>query len=79
VAGAAFFVGVELLQLLEVMVFPGSPRTTDVNDVILNTAGVVLGILGYVLFADWFQSRDRRQDLGDSTWVEYLRSVTVRD
>ena len=76
-AGLLIFVGVEALQLLESLAFPRSPRTTDVNDVILNLMGVVLGIVGYLGFAAWFRRQDTEGRVGDSSWSDYLRLATA--
>ena len=75
VSGIGFFFAVELLQLPIAVLFPASPRTGDINDLMLNTMGVAFGILGFVLFADWFVRLDHKAELGSSQWVEYLRSV----
>ena len=37
--------------------------------------GVAFGILGFVLFADWFVRIDHKAELGSSQWISYLRSV----
>ena len=74
-SGLGFFLLVELMQLPIAVLFPLSPRTADVNDLMLNTMGVAFGILGFVLFAEWFVRSDHKADLGASQWVTYLRSV----
>jgi glycopeptide antibiotics resistance protein len=74
--GAGFFLVVELLQVVEAHVFPAAPRTGDVNDLILNTIGVAIGVGLFPIAARTL--RDRDDDLGTSPVASYLRTVIAR-
>ena len=50
VVGALFSIGIELLQLITGLLGKSTFRIADINDVIFNTVGVVIG---YILFV-WF-------------------------
>ena len=50
-AGALFNIAVELLQLLTGMMASTTFRVADINDVIFNTAGVVIGCVLFAGFA----------------------------
>jgi glycopeptide antibiotics resistance protein len=57
------------------VVFPGSPRTSDINDMLLNTLGVMIGVGVFVLFARVFRERDVDGALGSSPLVGEVRRV----
>ena len=77
--GAGLFLAVECLQLLLLQVVPAAPRTADINDVILNVIGVVIGIVLFLAFAAIVRHRDGAGDLGDSDLHGFLREVTAAD
>lgn len=74
-AGIGTFAAIEVLQLAIGLAI-GTPgyRILDINDLILNTGGVVLGILGFLAVRSLFRFLDRRA--GDpGAFRIYLRSV----
>jgi glycopeptide antibiotics resistance protein len=54
VAGALFSIGIELLQLITGLIAQMTFRVTDINDVLFNTIGVVIG---YTLFVGFVYSK----------------------
>jgi glycopeptide antibiotics resistance protein len=57
VIGALFSVAIELLQLITGLVAGMTFRIADINDVIFNTAGVVIGCWAFAIVANWMRLR----------------------
>jgi glycopeptide antibiotics resistance protein len=73
--GLGFFLGIEIVQVAITQLFPAAPRTGDINDVMLNTLGVGLGIGLFLGFAAVLRQRDDRGDLGSSVVMGVVRAV----
>jgi glycopeptide antibiotics resistance protein len=55
--GVSIFIIIEFLQYIEGIVFPSIyPRASDINDVILNTIGL---LLGYFIYSNLFKSSNK--------------------
>ena len=76
--GMAFFVAIELIQLVVVSTFPGSPRTADVTDVLLNVLGVAIGIGLFEVLARWVKGMRADGTFGDAGVEGYLAQVVER-
>jgi glycopeptide antibiotics resistance protein len=55
-SGALFSVAIELVQLITGYIAKVTFRIADINDVIFNTAGVVIGYWAFAAFAKWVRS-----------------------
>ncbi|HWC57753.1 MAG TPA: VanZ family protein [Candidatus Paceibacterota bacterium] len=56
IAGALFSIGIELLQLVTGLVAHMTFRVADINDVLFNTLGVIIGYVLFVGFARMFRN-----------------------
>jgi len=77
-AGSIAFVAVELLQLAIGWAVGFMYRVVDINDVILNAAGVAVGVGAFLVFARLWRALDRGAGQGGGANREFLRSVTGR-
>lgn len=56
IIGALFSLGIEFLQFITGFAAKTAFRIADINDVIFNTVGVVLGYLVFLFLAKWMRS-----------------------
>jgi glycopeptide antibiotics resistance protein len=61
--GAVFSIGIESLQLVTGFMARMTFRIADVNDVIFNTIGVVIGYGAFAILAKWVRSRGYKIEL----------------
>jgi glycopeptide antibiotics resistance protein len=73
--GAGTFAAVELSQLLIGMVIGVPYRILDINDLVLNTGGVLIGIVAFLIIRLLFRIIDPR--IGDQSgpYLSYARSI----
>ncbi len=74
-AGVGTFATVELLQLLIGVVIGVPYRILDINDLVLNTAGVLIGIVVFLVVRQLFRIVDRHFDGQAGPYRSYARSI----
>ena len=72
VTGALFSIGIELLQLVTGLIAKTTFRIADVNDVIFNTAGVVIGYLLFVAFMRMYRHISRNWKVSANPILQYI-------
>lgn len=73
IAGALFSCMIEALQLFEAVFTHGFIfRVIDINDVICNTAGAVIGFLLLYAFSNLFKARQEVPQDGIKNYLEYV-------
>jgi glycopeptide antibiotics resistance protein len=77
IAGIAASLLVETLQAIIGATIGFMYRVVDVNDVILNTLGILLGIVLFMAFAKVFRSIDARRGEPEGRYWSFLRAVTT--
>ena len=74
--GVSFCVVIESLQLI-ISLFLGFPyRTIDINDVILNVFGVILGFMVFKVFGFLFKKMVNNLDIKKSPFLKYIE-ITI--
>ena len=77
-AGIGTFTSVELIQLL-IGIMIGAPyRILDINDLVLNTGGVLIGIVAFLLIRLLFRAIDSRMDGRAGPYWSYAQSIMAR-
>lgn len=71
-------VGLELAQLLVSIIFKSPFRIVDINDLILNAAGVLFGYGIFWLFARGFLRWTRKRPLRPTDLITFLQRVTLQ-
>lgn len=72
VLGAAFSVSIEVLQFVTGLLAKITFRIADINDVIFNTAGVVIGFLLFVELVHIFRNVFNKKKLNANQILEYI-------
>lgn len=72
----AFGVGIEGVQLLISLILGYAYRTIDVNDVICNSLGVLLGYAAFRIFARLYLATVRRFNLHPSGLFHYIQQAS---
>jgi glycopeptide antibiotics resistance protein len=72
VIGALFSFVIELLQFLTGKLAQTTFRIADINDVIFNTLGVVIGYILFVGFVRIFQHLSQNRKISGNPIVEYI-------
>jgi len=78
IAGVVASLLVETLQVIIGATIGFMYRVADVNDVILNTLGTLLGIILFMAFAMVFESIDGRIEEPRGRYWSFVRAVTAR-
>jgi glycopeptide antibiotics resistance protein len=76
-AGFAFFASIEALQVVLGVLVPAAPRTGDINDLMLNTFGVWLGIVGFRTFTRSVRRRGAEEVLGTGDVGRYIADTVT--
>ncbi|MBB5174198.1 VanZ family protein [Texcoconibacillus texcoconensis] len=74
--GFSFSFILESLQLINMMITRYSFRSFDINDLLFNTLGAVIGYLLFILFAKSFLKIVKRWDIGLGNINEYIYNVS---
>ncbi|MFB4212852.1 VanZ family protein [Shouchella sp. JSM 1781072] len=69
-----FSLTLEILQLSAHLFLPGNDRMVDVNDVIYNTLGGIIGYLLFLLFGLIFKLILSKYELEDNSILDHIRS-----
>ncbi len=72
VVGLIFSVLIELSQLITGLVAKITFRVTDVNDVIFNTAGVVIGYILFVIFIRMYRYATHNKNFSSNSILHYI-------
>ena len=72
VIGALFSIVIEFLQLITGFMAKITFRIADINDVIFNTVGVVIGYILFVGFVRIFRHRSYNWEISANTIVRYI-------
>lgn len=76
--GIGMFAAIEVLQLaIGLLIGVPGYRILDINDVILNTTGVMIGIVGFLIVRSLFRVLDSRLTAAPGPLRSYLRSVAT--
>lgn len=71
-AGALFSIVIELLQLITGFMANTTFRVADINDVIFNTAGVVIGSMIFVAFVRMYRQASRNWAMKEIPVLRYI-------
>jgi len=79
ITGALFSVTIELLQLLSGVLAHKTFRTADINDVIFNTTGAVVGYLLFIWFMRLYRKYSRNREMVKHPVLSYIAERPQRD
>jgi glycopeptide antibiotics resistance protein len=72
VLGALFSIGIELLQLITGYMAKMTFRIADINDVIFNTLGVIIGYLLFMVFVRIYRRICRNGEMAANPILRYI-------
>jgi glycopeptide antibiotics resistance protein len=70
--GMVFSIGIELLQLMTGLIAKITFRIADINDVIFNTVGVVIGYILFVGFVYACRHMPQGKEISENSILQYI-------